>query len=164
MAEHLDPGNPTPEQLEDQAWECFRLRSQGHTILQIADKTGLSRESVKRRLNEKILSHSVTPREVSKAMADARLDTLTMHYLASLEVAHNDEIPKLLHAAVQVEKRRAALLGLDEPSQRDVKVTNGGSGSDFGEEPPTPMLPQWIRDYEESDLEQRMEAERNSDG
>jgi Helix-turn-helix domain of resolvase len=160
MAEHTDPGNLTQEQIEDQAWDCFRMRSQGHTIQQIAGKLELSRETVKRRLNEKILSHEVTPREVVRAMADARLDILTMNYLASLDTAHSDEVPKLLHAAIAVEKRRAALHGLDAPQRQKVEVTNGVPA----EELPDPRLPQWLEELQASELGQRLEWEARGEG
>jgi predicted transcriptional regulator len=146
MAEHTDPGNKTQEQIEDEAWACFRLRAEGRTVVEIARELELSRETVKRRLSEKILSHETPPREFLKAMQEQRLELYTRELFNALSNPEQD-IARLLSSAIQIEKRRAALHGLDEPTRKAIAVTNTGPADDFKGQNPwlSDALADWKR-------------------
>lgn len=148
-AEHTDPGNPTQEQIEDQAWKCFRLRAEGRYVHEIAQETGLSRETVKRRLNEKILSHETPPREWARALEIQRLELVVRAIMNELGRADRDTA-KLSHALVATSKRIAALRGLDEPTRRAIAVSNTSA-----EEPQrAPWLSDALAEWKAGDIYQ----------
>lgn len=147
MAEHVDDGNKTQEQIEDEAWACFRLRAEGYTPKEIGVHLRLSRRTVYRRLDESILAHSTPPREFQKAAQELRLETYTRAVGNALSLDDAD-VAKLVGAAIQIEKRRAALHGLDEPTRRAVAITS----TPAEQEPPSPWLAESLARWRDSDL------------
>ena len=147
--------NPTPEQEDEEAWTCFRLKVEGYTLREIEKLTGIPRETVRRRI-ELIMGQEMVSRDILKATATARLNYYSRRISDALEAPESD-VAKLSHAGVAVEKRIAALHGLDEPTRAAVNLTRGPGGLDAPEGEGTPDIAavRWAKAYKESALYER---------
>lgn len=147
MAEHLDPGNKSPEQVEAEEIDCWRKSKDGYTVREIAHITGLSKSVVARRISDSILGQEMPSRDAMRIMESERLDRYTRALHRDLDTAVGDPA-KLVPAAVAVSKARRALWGLDEPTRKAVTVTNTSAE----QEPPSPWLSDELAKWKQSDL------------
>ena len=116
--------------------EALRLRRQGKTYAQIAEALGLADPSGAHSLIQRELkSIAETCKQDAQELRDEALDKLDYIWRLAMKRAKDGD-PKALMVMVAVDKRKAALLGIDKPQQ--VTVTQMYAIAEV-----SPQCPSW---------------------
>lgn len=106
--------------------KAMELRLQGKTYAEIGEALGISEKNAWRHVQKAMQScdaEAAAGVETLRKLGARRLDAL----LVKLWPAVEDGDPKAITAAVQIEKRRAELLGLDMPKKHALTDEEGKS-------------------------------------
>lgn len=142
----------------------YELKLEGRTYRQIGKELGIAGvATVSRLLHEQIAELEVPLlmelREREMARLDSWAERLEESYEQALAGDRVEVIAALAASAVKLSESARKILSVD--IQPEMKMLHGAIAN---EAPPTPKLSEWVKEYESSELEKRMEQERNADG
>lgn len=115
---------PNTAALALEAAQCFDLKVQGYSLRQIAELTGLSKDTVSNRIRHAV-DTMISPRvEDYRALQDQQIDALEAEVLAVMRTVDQPETRlKAVDRLVRLMERRARLHGIDAPVKVDATIT-----------------------------------------
>lgn len=131
---HAQPGRT--EARAERMLRALELRKQGYFYHEIGAQLGVSETQAHKDVQERLAEIRAQYPEAAEAVRTIELDRLDK-WLTKLQAAVDAGDPRAIEVALKIQARRAAYLGLDEPTKHDVNVreyvAEWGDGTSAGE-------------------------------
>jgi hypothetical protein len=150
------PRTPERKELAARVWSWL---DDGVSYREVAQRIGVKSLAMVARLRDEHRKSEMTDEVRESELADLAAWQGMLTEAAELILSGGEKVEKMAELATaraKISRERRMILGIDKPvrSQLDLRTN--------GEELPEPMMPQWLREFQESELARRLEGEANS--
>lgn len=116
----MSQNRPNPAPIEDRKTRVYELAVNGMSLRKIGRELGISFQRAHQLMHEALAEIPPAERDAQRRLATDRLDDLLVK--VQDEIDAGGDLAKLAPVVLQIESRRARLLGLDAPTQVQATV------------------------------------------